>query len=117
MLEADSFDHSNTFRVPSTINEISDAEINEVSQGHWNNTRNMMTTKMEENIHRKTNTTKVKRILTRNHGKTRTKSHGTKIIRNSMVTRSPNPRMLALPLLKMLSIFAPQVLMKVYLMQ
>ena len=40
MLEADSFDHSNTFRVPSTINEISEAEINEVSQGHWNNTRN-----------------------------------------------------------------------------
>ena len=40
MLEADSFDHSNTFRVPSTINEISDAEINEVSQGCWNNTGN-----------------------------------------------------------------------------
>ena len=40
MLEADSFDCSNTFRVPSTINEISDAEINEISQGHWNNTRN-----------------------------------------------------------------------------
>ena len=40
MLEADSFDHSNTFRVPSTINEISEAEINKVSQGHWNNTRN-----------------------------------------------------------------------------
>ena len=39
MLEADSFDHSNIFRVPSTINEISDAEINEVSQGHWNNAR------------------------------------------------------------------------------
>ena len=40
MLEADSFDHSNTFRVPSTINEISDAEINEVTQSHWNNTGN-----------------------------------------------------------------------------
>ena len=40
MLEADSFDHSNTFRVPSTINEISDAEVNEVSQGHRNNTGN-----------------------------------------------------------------------------
>ena len=40
MLEADSFDLSNTFRVKSTINEISDAEINEVSQSHWNNTRN-----------------------------------------------------------------------------
>ena len=40
MLEADSFDHSNTFRVPSAINEISDAEINEVSQGCWNNTGN-----------------------------------------------------------------------------
>ena len=40
MLEADSFDHSNTFRVPSTINEISDTEINEVSQGCWNNTGN-----------------------------------------------------------------------------
>ena len=40
MLEADSFDHSNTFRVPSTINEILDAEINEVSRGHYNNTGN-----------------------------------------------------------------------------
>ena len=39
MLEADSFDHSNIFRVPSTINEISDAEINKVSQSHWNNAR------------------------------------------------------------------------------
>ena len=37
MLGADSFDHSNTFRVPSTINEISEAEINEVAQGQWNN--------------------------------------------------------------------------------
>ena len=40
MLEADSFDHSNTFRVPSTINEIANAEVNEVTQGHWNNTGN-----------------------------------------------------------------------------
>ena len=80
-------------------------------------TLGMMTTKMEEGIHRKTNTTKVKRISTRSYGKTRTKNCGTKIIRNNMVTRSPNPRMLALPLLKMLSISAPQVLMKVYLMQ
>ena len=69
-----------------------------------------MTTKMEEGIHRKTNTTKVKMILTRNHGKTGTKNCGTKIIRNNMVTRSPNPKMLALPLLKMLSIFSPQIL-------
>ena len=37
MLEADSFDHSNAFRVPSTINEITEADINEVTQGHWNN--------------------------------------------------------------------------------
>ena len=40
MLEADSFDHSNTFRVPSTINEISDAEVNEVTQACWSNTGN-----------------------------------------------------------------------------
>ena len=40
MLEADSFDCSNTFRVPSTINKISDPEINKVSHGHWNKTRN-----------------------------------------------------------------------------
>ena len=40
MLEADSFDHSNTFRVPSTINEIAEADINEVTQGHWGNTGN-----------------------------------------------------------------------------
>ena len=37
MLEADSFDCGNTFRVPSTINEIAEAYINEVTQGHWNN--------------------------------------------------------------------------------
>ena len=37
MLEVDSFDHSNTFRVPSTINEISDAEV---TQAHWSNTGN-----------------------------------------------------------------------------
>ena len=40
MLEADSFDHNNTFRVPSTINEITEADINEVTQGHWNNNGN-----------------------------------------------------------------------------
>ena len=40
MLESDSFDRNNSFRVPSTINEISDAEINEVTQGHWNNNGN-----------------------------------------------------------------------------
>ena len=37
MLEADSFDCSNTFRVPSTISEITKADINEVTQGCWNN--------------------------------------------------------------------------------
>ena len=110
MLEADSFDHSNTFRVPSTINEISDAEINEVSQGHWNNTRN------DDNKNGGKYTQKNQYYTGKKdfnkkpwHGKTRTKNHGTKIIRNNMVTRSPNPKMLALPLLKMLSIFAPQV--------
>ena len=45
MLEADSFDHSNTFRVPSTINEISDAEINEVSRA-IGTMPDMMTTKL-----------------------------------------------------------------------
>ena len=37
MLEADSFDCSTTFRVPSTINEITEADANEVTQGQWNN--------------------------------------------------------------------------------
>ena len=32
MLEADSFDHNNTFRVSSTINEITEVDINEVTQ-------------------------------------------------------------------------------------
>ena len=36
MLEADSFDCGNTFRVPSTANEIGEAEIDEVAQGQWN---------------------------------------------------------------------------------
>ena len=40
MLEADSFDHSNTFRVLSTINEIPVADVNEVTQAHWSNTGN-----------------------------------------------------------------------------
>ena len=40
MLEVDYFDHNNTFRVPSTINEISDAEVNEVTQACWSNTGN-----------------------------------------------------------------------------
>ena len=116
MLEADSFDHSNTFRVPSTINEISDAEISEVSQGCWNKTGNY-DNKHSRKYTDKTIITKVKRTLTRNHGKTRTKSHGTKIIKHNMVTRSLSPKILALQLLKMLSTFVPQVWMREYLMQ
>ena len=38
--EADSFDHSNTFRVSSTISEITEADVNEVSHGWWNNNSN-----------------------------------------------------------------------------
>ena len=33
MLEADSFDCSNTCRIPSTVNEITEADVNEVTQG------------------------------------------------------------------------------------
>ena len=40
MLEADSFDHSNTFRVLSTINEITEAAVNEVTHSQWNNNNN-----------------------------------------------------------------------------
>ena len=40
MLEADSFDRSNTFRVLSTINEIAEADMNEVTQARWSNTGN-----------------------------------------------------------------------------
>ena len=40
MLEADSFDCSNTFRAPSTINEISEADMNEVTQACWSSTGN-----------------------------------------------------------------------------
>ena len=75
------------------------------------------TTNMVGSIQIKTTITKVKRTSTRNHGKARTKNHGTKIIKHNMVTRSPSPKILALQLLKMLSIFVPQVLMKEYLMQ
>ena len=67
----------------------------------------MMTTKMEENILRKTNTRRVKRISTGNLGKRGTKIRGTKIRRNNTVTRNPNPRMLALPLLKDVKYFCP----------
>ena len=116
MLEADSFDHSNSFRVPSTINEISDPEINEVTQGHWNNNGNYDNKCSGKNVDKNHNY-KRKRTLTRNHGKTRIKSCGIKIIKHSMVTRSPSPRTLASQSLKMLSIFVPQGLMKEYLMQ
>ena len=40
MLEADSFDHSNTFRVLSTVSEITEADVNEVTHGQWNNNNN-----------------------------------------------------------------------------
>ena len=117
MLEADSFDCSDNFRVPSTINEISDAEINEVSQGNWNNTRHD-DNKNGEKYTQKNQYYKGKKDFDMgNLGKTRTKNRGTKIRRNNTVTRNQNPRMLALPLLKMLNIFAPQVLTRVYLMQ
>ena len=76
-----------------------------------------MTTNMVGSIQIKTTITKMKRTSTRNYGKTRTKSHGTKIIKHNMVTKSQSPKMLALQSLKMLSNFVPQVLMKEYLMQ
>ena len=37
MLEADSFDCNNAFRVLFTVNEITEADVNEVTQGWWNN--------------------------------------------------------------------------------
>ena len=40
MLEADSFDCNKTFRVPSTVNEITEADVNEVTQGQWSNNGN-----------------------------------------------------------------------------
>ena len=40
MLEADSFDCSTTFRVPSTNNEITEAAMNEVTHSQWNNNTN-----------------------------------------------------------------------------
>ena len=58
-------------------------------------------------------TTRVRRTLTRNHGKIRTRSHGTKIRGPSTVTRTPSPKMIASQLLKMLSIFVLQVMMRV----
>ena len=36
MLEADSFDHSSSFGILTTINKIGEAKINEVTQGQWN---------------------------------------------------------------------------------
>ena len=40
MLETDSFDCGNAFRVPCTINEITEADVNEVSHGQWNKNSN-----------------------------------------------------------------------------
>ena len=116
MLEDDSFDCSNTFRVPSTLNEISDAEINEDSQGHWDNTRNN-DNKNGAKYTQKNQYYKDKKDFGKKPWQNKDQKPWNKDHKNNMVTRSPNPKMLALPLLKMLSIFAPQVLMKVYLMQ
>ena len=79
MLEADSFDCSNTFTVPSTINEISEAEINEVAQadGTTMDQATMVVNKVRSLGVSKT-ITKVRGILTRNHGTTKIKSHGTR---------------------------------------
>ena len=40
MLEADSLDRGNAFIIPSNINEITEADVNEVTQGQWNNNSN-----------------------------------------------------------------------------
>ena len=37
MHEASSLGHSSSLNLPSSMNEISSAEVNEVTQGHWNN--------------------------------------------------------------------------------
>ena len=61
----------------------------------------IMVTNMVTSLGVSKTVTRVKRILTRSHGKIKIKSHGTRTRSSSMVTRSPNPRMLASLLLKM----------------
>ena len=101
MLEADSFDCSNTFRVPSTINEISDAEVNEVTQAHWSNTGNY-DSKHGGKYGDKQHHCKGKKDFDKKPWQNKDrKSHGTKITSLNVVTRSPSPRMLASQLLKM----------------
>ena len=39
MQETSSLDHGTTIKLSSSVNEISSADINEVSQGHWNSHR------------------------------------------------------------------------------
>ena len=99
MLEADSFDCSNSFRVPSTINEIAEADVNEVTQGHWNNTGNYGN-KHGSKYCEKQHNYKGKEF-NKNHGKVKINSHGTKIRDPSLVTRNQSPQMLASQLLKM----------------
>ena len=100
MLEADSFDHSNTFRIPSTINEITEAEVNEVTRADGTTMVIMVTNKVTSLGINKT-TTKVRGISIRNCGKIRTTNHGTRIRSPIMVTRNPNPKTLVSLLLKM----------------
>ena len=100
MLEADSFDHSNIFRALSTVNEIMEADVNEVTQGQWNNNGNYGN-KQGNKSWNKQDGYKGKKDLTRSHGTTRIRSHGTKIRSLSMVKRNPSPRMLVSLLLKM----------------
>ena len=95
MLEADSFDCSNTFRVPSTVNEIMEAAVNEVTHGQWNNNN-----KQSGKPWNKQDNSKGKKDFEKKPCTTRTKNHGIKTRSHTMAARSQNPKMLVSPLLK-----------------
>ena len=102
----DSFDHSNTFRVPSTINEISDAEVNEVTQAHWSNTGNYYNKhggKYGDKQHRY----KGRRTSRRNHGKIRTKRHGTKTHKSQYGNKESKPKDACITVTKDVKYFCP----------
>ena len=66
-----------------------------------------MTTNMVGGMQIKTTITKAKRTSTRNHGKIRTKSHGTKIIKHNMVIKESKPKDACITVTKDVKYFCP----------
>ena len=119
MLEAKSFEHTSTYRLPSSVNELCNSnkvEINKISHGRYNKS-----SYGKSGGYKETTRTRIK-----NHGKTRIKSHGIRIVmtvshgktraKSHGITKNQSPRIHVSPSLKMLNSFVLQVTMRAYLL-